>query len=220
MPIGVIFDMDGVLVDSGPPHHESWRILARKHGIEVSAERFNKTFGQRSADIIRGLWGDRVSEAEIGRLDAEKEAIYRELIAGNVPLMASCREALAALHAAGVMLAVGTSGPPENLELVLREGDLEKYFAATVHGFDIQRGKPAPDCFLLAAERSGLSPGECVVVEDAPVGVQAGVAAGMKVIGLAGTHAGKRLAEAGAVRVVQRLREITPEIVRSLLAGS
>jgi beta-phosphoglucomutase-like phosphatase (HAD superfamily) len=256
MPIGVIFDMDGVLVDSGPAHHQSWQILARRHGREVSAERFATTFGRPSRDIIRVIWGDSVSDEEVARLDADKEAIYRELIRGRVPLMPGCRETLAALHAAGLRLAVATSGPPENLKLVLREGGLGTYFAvqhttgdvasgpragrevlscgrrfgkptagaepgryemATVHGFDIARGKPAPDCFLLAATRLGLAPAECVVVEDAPVGIEAGLAAGMPVIALAGTHPVAVLIAAGAARVVKRLDEITPELVRQVM---
>ena len=213
---GVIFDMDGVLVDSGRAHHESWRALARRFGIEISEERFRASFGQPSRDIIRLIWGD-ASDDDVRRYDAEKEAIYRNLIRGRVPLMPGCRELLTRLRAAGLVLAVATSGPPENLELVLRAGGLADDFAATVHGFDIQHGKPAPDCFLLAAERIGLPPASCGVVEDAPVGVRAGVAAGMKVIGLAGTHPPAPLAAAGAAQVVAHLDEITPETVLALL---
>ncbi len=209
---GVIFDMDGVLVDSGPAHHESWRLLARRFGIEISEERFKASFGQPSRDIIRLIWGD-VSDDEVRRHDDDKEAIYRDLIRNRVPLMPGCRDTLLRLQAAGLVLAVATSGPPDNLELVLGEGDLGGFFAATIHGFDIEHGKPAPDCFLLAAERIGLPPAVCAVVEDAPVGVRAGVTAGMKVIGLAGTHPPEPLAKAGAVRIVSRLDEVTPELV-------
>ncbi len=213
---GVIFDMDGVLVDSGAAHHESWRILARRFGIEVSETRFKATFGQPSRDIVRLIWGE-VSDHDVRRHDAEKEAIYRDLVRGHVPLMPGARDLLARLRAAGLVLAVATSGPPENLELVLREGGLADYFAATVHAFDIQHGKPAPDCFLLAAERIGLPQASCIVVEDAPVGIRAGVAAGMKVIALAGTHPPELLVAAGAAQVVARLSAITPERVLELL---
>jgi beta-phosphoglucomutase-like phosphatase (HAD superfamily) len=125
---------------------------------------------------------------------------------------------LTRLRAAGLVRAVATSGPPENLKLVLQEGNLAEFFTATVHGFDIQHGKPAPDCFLLAAERVGLPPMACAVVEDAPVGVRAGVAAGMKVIGLAGTHPPEPLTQAGAACIGSRLAEVTPELVAALLA--
>ena len=218
MPYGAIFDMDGVLVDSGPAHHESWQRLAAKHDIDVPAERFQQSFGRPSRDIIRILWGERARDADIQRLDEEKEALYRELISGHIPLMPGCRKTLARLQKADVRLAVATSGPPENIELVLSEGLIANYIDATVDGFEIAAGKPAPDCFLLAAERLELPPECCVVVEDAPVGIQAATAAGMQAIALVGTHPAETLQSAGAAHVVRCLDEITPELVSRLVA--
>jgi len=218
MQRGVIFDMDGVLVDSGPAHAASWRVLAQKHGIEMSDELFRRSFGQTSRDIIRSLWSDDTGEEDIRRLDEEKEAIYRELITGQVPLTAGAPETLNALRQAGLVLAIATSGPRENVELVLSETALGPLFAAIVTGFDIEKGKPAPDCFLLAAQRAGLQPENCVVVEDAPVGIEAALAAGMKAIGFAGTHPAERLTQSGAGVVVEHLASITPELVAQLLA--
>lgn len=217
MPDGVIFDMDGVLVDSGAAHHESWQVVARRHGIDVSAERFNQTFGRPSRDIIRIVWGADVTDEQIDEIDGEKEAAYRDLVRGNIPLMPGCRDVLASLKDAGYALAVGTSGPPENVDLVLADGGIGDFFAARVHGFDIEHGKPAPDCFLLAAERLGQTPAQCVVIEDAPVGVQAGVAAGMRVIALVGTHPADPLRDAGALRVVERLGDVTPALIARVL---
>ena len=219
MPYGVIFDMDGVLVDSGPPHAESWRVLARQYGLEISDEDFKAHFGKTSRDIIRTFWGPQVSDDDIRRYDQDKERIYRELITGEVPLTAGARDLLATLSRAGYVLAVATSGPPENLDLVLQEAELASFFAATVHGFDVKRGKPAPDCFLLAAERAGLKPEDCVVVEDAPAGIQAARAAGMQPIGFAGTHPADRLRAAGAAATVERLADITAELVSGLLTA-
>ncbi len=159
---GVIFDMDGVLVDSGPAHHQSWQALADKCGVEVSAERFHSTFGRLSRDIIRIIWGESLSDDAVRQLDDEKEAIYRDLIGSHVPLMPGCRRTLEVLRKAGFRLAVATSAPPENLDLVLSQGLIASCFDAEVHGFEIAEGKPAPDCFLLAAERLGVSPAECV----------------------------------------------------------
>ena len=219
MPDGVIFDMDGVLVDSGPAHHESWQMLAKKHGLDVSAERFHQTFGRTSRNIIRTIWGESTSDEQVRGLDEEKEAIYRELIRNCVPLMPGGRELLIRLLSAGLVLAVATSGPPENMKLVLSEELIANYFEATVHGFEIARGKPAPDCFLLAAERLNLPPSSCVVIEDAPVGIESARAAGMPTIALAGTHPTQVLKAAGAAHVVQRLEEITLELVTQTLSA-
>lgn len=216
--VGVIFDMDGVIVASGPAHATSWRVLARRHGLVMSDAFFRECFGRTSRDIIRDLWRREMSDDEIRRIDEEKEAAYRELIRGMVPLSIGVRETIAGLLADGIALAIATSGPRENVALVLGETGIEPHFAAVVTGFDVQRGKPAPDCFLLAAERIGLDASACVVVEDAPVGIAAARAAGMPVIGYVGTHPAERLRESGADEVVPRLADITPRRVRRLLA--
>lgn len=215
----VIFDMDGVIVASGPAHAASWKLVARKHGITISDATFRETFGRPSRDIVRIIWGEHVTDDEIKRIDDEKEAAYRDLIRGMIPLSIGVREALAGLHAAGHAMAVATSGPRENVELVLNESGLATHFAATVTGFDVQHGKPAPDCFLLAAERIGIEPARCVVIEDAPVGVEAGVAAGMPVVGYIGTWPAERLREAGATVTIPMFRELTPQLVQSLMEG-
>jgi beta-phosphoglucomutase len=217
MPNGVIFDMDGVLVNSGEPHKASWQAVARQHGIDLTDEVFERTFGMSSREIVRKIWGPQISDDEVRRIDEEKERIYRRLISGNVPLSPGAHEAVERLAAAGYVLAVGTSGPRENLELVLNETGLGRYFAAAVNGLEVPHGKPAPDIFLKAAERAGLRPADCVVIEDAPVGIQAALTAGMKAIGYVGTHPAERLQEAGAARVVERLTQITPELIAEVL---
>ena len=217
MARGVIFDMDGVLVDSGPPHKESWRAVARQYGIDLTDEAFERTFGMSSREIVRKIWGPQITDEEVRQIDDEKERIYRDLIRNNVPLSLGARETVARLAQAPYVLAVGTSGPPENLELVLRASGLGPYFAATVNGLEVSHGKPAPDIFLKAAERAGLATQDCVVIEDAPVGIQAACAAGMKAIGYVGTHPAERLRDAGAVRVVEHLTDITPELVTKVL---
>jgi HAD superfamily hydrolase (TIGR01509 family) len=187
--------------------------------VAYSREAFDATFGMPSRDIIRCLWGDDVDDERVRQLDDRKEAAYRDLVRGMVPLTIGVREVLATLAEANLVLAVATSGPPENVDLVLDETGLRDCFRAVVHGFDVKHGKPAPDPYAEAARRAELSPGRCVVVEDAPVGIQSGLAAGMKVIGFEGTHPRAKLVEAGAHRVVGELKEITPGLVRDLLDG-
>ena len=217
---GVIFDMDGVLVASGPAHLASWKMLARKSGIDFDEAQFRATFGQTSRDILRMFWGEDLNEQQIRVLDDEKEAIYRELIDGVVPLTIGIRETLHGLATGGFVLSVATSGPPENLAAVVDTTGLASYFKAQVHGRDVPRGKPAPDVFLLAAERCGLAPQACVVVEDAPAGIEAAQAAGMPVVGLIGTHPLETLADAGATVTVEMLGQITPELVTGLLSAT
>ena len=212
----IIFDMDGVLVASGAAHAKSWQLAAQKHGRQVDDATFTTTFGRPSRDIIRIIWGQDVTDDKIAVIDGLKEQLYRELISGMVPLTVGVREVLAAFQAEGYQLAVGSSGPKENIDLVLNETGLRSMFSAVVNGFDIQHGKPAPDCFLLCAERMGVAPETCLVVEDAPVGIEAANAAGMKAVGLTGTHPAEPLHAAGAAEVVEDLRHVTPELAARL----
>lgn len=214
--LGVIFDMDGVLVDSFSAHRESWRLLARELGRDFTDEQFHQTFGQRSADIIRALFGPR-DDAETARLDARKESLYRDLIRGRVPVMPGATELIDRLHAGGFRLAVGSSGPPENVALVVDGMGLRSQFAAVVTGADVQRGKPDPQVFTLAAQRLRLPPQRCAVIEDAPVGIEAARRAGCYAVGLAGSHAMDALLAADMI--LMHLNELTGEILRRRLRG-
>ena len=118
----VIFDMDGVLVDSYAAHQESWRRLAAERGYRMTPGEFAATFGRTSREIIEQLWGHgRLSAAEIAQLDDLKEEYYRDLVRTKFPAMEGAVELIDALSAAGIRLAVGSSGPPENVELVLEK---------------------------------------------------------------------------------------------------
>src|ERR1043166_3998609 len=113
--LGVIFDMDGVLVDSYQPHLESWRRLASELGYSISDEQFDATFGRTSREIIRILFGPQHSDDEVRRLDARKEQLYRDAVRGRVPAMPGAIDLIRTLHDAGFKLAIGSSGPPENI---------------------------------------------------------------------------------------------------------
>lgn len=210
----VIFDMDGVLVDSYQPHYESWKRMADNHGLEMTQEQFRHTFGKTSREIIRDLWGDRIAEADIPARDAEKEAAYREIIQAHFPAIDGVSELLAALHGDGFKLAIGSSGPPENVAVVCRCLPGAEHFDVRVTGKDVQHGKPAPDVFLTAARRLGVEPAHCVVIEDAPVGVEAARRAGMGVVAITGTVGPDRLAAAD--KIITSHRELSPAIIRQI----
>ncbi|MBN2560153.1 MAG: HAD family phosphatase [Phycisphaerae bacterium] len=214
--VGVIFDMDGVLIDSYAPHLRSWRLLAGELDASITEMQFAATFGRTSREIIRELFGVQEPD-EVRLLDDRKEALYRDLIRGNVPEMPGARAMVEVLHAAGFLLGVGSSGPPENVALVCRDMGLGRFLSATVTGADVQRGKPDPQVFELVAQRMGVEASTCVVVEDAPAGIEAARRAGMRSIGLVGSHEAARLNSAD--RVVEYLSEIRPALIRELLAG-
>jgi beta-phosphoglucomutase len=217
-PAAVIFDMDGVLIDSYHAHLQSWREAARVEGLEIAEEQFAATFGKTSRESIAWLWRDRhFTDHQIKDFDHRKEAAFRRIIAARFPLMPGVVELLDSLAKAGFLLAIGSSGPPENVDQVLDKLAIRTLLSAVVTGADVTRGKPDPQVFLIAAERMGVSPARCVVVEDAALGIQAADSAGMKAIGLASTGR-TRASLAAADLVVDQLAEITPAAVRSLIS--
>lgn len=217
MADAVLFDVDGVLVDSFQAHFQSWLILAQENGFSFTREDFTSTFGRTSRDIIAALWpGDNLDSEQIRALDDRKEALFRGLIADDFPAMDGAVELIDALLDAGYLLAVGSSGPPENISLVLERLGREKAFAAVVTGMDVTAGKPDPQVYLLAAERLNIKPARCAVVEDAPAGIAAARAATMASIGLAST--GRTVQELGeADLVVRSLGELTPQVIGALI---
>ncbi len=213
---GVIFDLDGVLVDSYRAHFASWRALYGELGIDYSEAAFAADFGRTSRDILRRTLGEQPEE-RIRELDERKEAFFRDICRADFPAMDGAVELIDALAAAGFLLAVGSSGPPQNIALALAELHRSEKFAAVVTGQDVARGKPDPQVFQLAADRLGLPAGSCAVVEDAVHGIEAARRAGMAAVALCGTTTRNELAHAHLV--VDSLRELTPETVRRLIEG-
>ena len=220
LPCGAIFDLDGTLVDSFEAHWESWHAMCARHGVTLTRERFVRSFGMRNDRIIGMYWREDGKEPpppdKAAAYADEKEALYRAAVARSFPAMAGGRELLGRLHAAGWRLAVGTSGPPENLRAAVQGLDASRFFHAEVCGLDVAHGKPAPDIFLEAARRLGLPPSSCVVVEDAVPGIEAAHAAGMPCVAIC--SAGHTHAElAAADRVIDRFDELAVADVASLL---
>ena len=197
--LGVIFDLDGVLVDSGWAHKQAWRDLGEKEGFSMSDEVFCGTFGMQNCEIIPMLLERDVSGEEMGRMSDWKEQRYRELISERLVPVEGAAALVKDLKGGGFALAVGSSAPRENLELILGRLRVQSYFDALVTCEDVGRSKPAPDTFLKAAEKLGLSPGRCAVVEDAVAGVEAGKAAGMPVVAVTSTRSRAELAKADIV---------------------
>ena len=214
---GVIFDMDGVLIDSYHAHLAAFQRMLANYNLEMSAEQFSGIFGRTNPDIFSLLY-PRLNRADYDKLSDEKEAAFREIIAVNFPEMDGAAELIDALHAAGAILAIGSSGSPENVRTVLQMLPGGEHIKATTHAKEITRGKPDPEVFLNAAGKIGLAPTACVVVEDAPAGVKAGKAAGCAVIGITGTVARRHLE--GADLVIESLRDLTPAIFIDLMRSN
>jgi len=214
VPGAVLWDMDGTLVDSTEYHYLAWReTLSRRGGKEISREEFLATFGQRNDVVVRGFLGQGVPEQEVATIAQEKEARYRELVRQRgIALLPGVARWLERLSERGFAQALASSAPRANVEAVLAATGIGHYFAAIVAGEDVQHGKPHPEVFLLAAQRLGVPPERCVVVEDAPPGLEAARRAGMRSIGVCSNRAGLQ-----ADIVVGSLEELPEDVFEQLL---
>ena len=213
----VIFDVDGVLVDSYGAHFESWVALARETGTEMTEQQFRSNFGRTTREIIAETWPEAslLDEGQLHSLDLRKEALYRKILRREFPVMDGAVELIDALQNVGYLLALGSSGPPENVAAALDGLDRTNAINAVVTGEDVRCGKPDPQVFLVAAQRLGVGPEACAVVEDAPAGVTAANRAGMVSIGLVGTVSQEDLSD--ATMVVKSLTELSPHVIGGLL---
>jgi beta-phosphoglucomutase len=213
--IGVIFDLDGVLVDTGPFHRQSWYDLAAKEGFDMSDELFYSTFGMQNYKIIPMLAGRQLPTEDIERMSEWKERRYRELIADKLELMDGAKALLEDLKSNDFLLAIGSSAPQANLDVVLQHCNIRDYFDTCVTGEDVRNSKPAPDTFLKAAERLKLLPEYCVVIEDSIPGIQAGNAAGMAVVAITTTR--KRQELKNADMIIDSLTELNANILEQVV---
>ena len=180
----LIFDMDGTIVDNMRFHDDAWEIWHRDNGLPFERDGFfARTAGKANAEILASYFPNAAA-AEIDRLSEVKEELYRANFRPHVAPLAGLLALMARAEAAGVKMAVATAAPPANIEVVLDTLAIRDRFATVVSPSQGYRGKPHPDMFLAAAERMGVAPADCLVFEDAPLGVEAAKAAGMRAVAL------------------------------------
>ena len=180
----VLWDLDGTLVDSAEYHWQSWRDTMAAEGVAVTHAQFLASFGQRNDRILRGWLGD-IDAGRIERIAEAKESAYRRLAAdGGLIALPGAAEWVRRLHDSGWRQAIASSAPRLNVDVMLRALQLDPWFDAIVSAEDVTICKPDPQVFLTAAERLGVDPPSCIVVEDAEAGVEAARRAGMRCIGV------------------------------------
>jgi beta-phosphoglucomutase family hydrolase len=194
----VLFDLDGVIVDSREFHMQAWEQWARDFAVEHAPAYFHDMFGRRNDAIIGGLLPD-IDPERLRELAAHKEELFRSLALGNVVALPGVVRLLQALDERGIRRAIVTSTPRANLDVILESLGLAERFHALVAEEDARLGKPDPEGFLVAAQRLDVVPESSVVIEDAPAGLQAAAAAGMRSIGVTTTHAAAALTDATIV---------------------
>ena len=185
--IALIFDMDGVIIDSNPLHRQAWAAFNRRYGLETTEAMQRRMYGKRNDEIVRDYFGEGISPEEVDARGRAKERLYREMLTGRTEemLVPGLRAFLERYR--DLPMGVGSNAEPENIALVLDETGLRRYFRAVVDGHQVRHAKPHPEVYLRVAELLETDPAECVVFEDSHSGAAAAVAAGMRVIGISTT---------------------------------
>jgi beta-phosphoglucomutase len=209
----VLWDMDGVIVDSADYHFKSWRHVLEVEGFTLDYVRFRSTFGQRNDTILRDIFGVDYPDRDIARVGDAKEAHYRTLVEENgIDPLPGVIGWMKTLAEAGWKQAVASAAPRANVLAIVDELGIAGVFGALTGAEDVTRGKPDPQVYLTAAARLGVLPMYCVVIEDAPAGIEGAKRAGMKSIGVLTSHG-----ELDGDIVVERLTDLDPDAFDTLI---
>jgi beta-phosphoglucomutase family hydrolase len=186
--LALIFDMDGVIIDSNPLHREAWAAFNRRYGLETTPEMHEAMYGRRNDQIVRGFFGNELTDDEVRARGAAKEALYREMMGNRLEqmLVPGIRPFLE--RNAPAPLALATNAEPENVTYLLDHARLRGCFRAVITGAEVHHPKPHPEIYRCAADLLGVPAANCIVFEDSFTGIAAARAAGMRVVGLCTTH--------------------------------
>jgi HAD superfamily hydrolase (TIGR01509 family) len=187
---GVLWDLDGTLIDSAGHHWVAWRDTLANEGRSVTPGDFANSFGKRNDAILHELFGHRIETKWIERVSEAKEQAYRRLLRERgLELLPGVLAWLERLRSAGWRQALASSAPRPNIDAAFDSlAALGRYLDTVVSADEVGRGKPDPAIFLEAARRLGVPPGRCIVVEDAPAGLEGARRAGMRSIGVLSEH--------------------------------
>ncbi|MHB0857576.1 MAG: HAD family hydrolase [Anaerolineae bacterium] len=210
----ILWDMDGVLTDSGDAHFSAWQALFDELGGSVSREQFNETFGMANPAILQRWLGKDTPDARIQAVAARKEQLFRERIRSGVRILPGVEQWLARARDQGYRQVVASSGEMANIAAVVSTFSLGNWFDALLSGAFLPRSKPDPALFLQAAAAVGAAPSDCLVVEDGIVGVEAARRAGMRCLAVTTTHPADRLSAAD--QVVDSLADLTENALERL----
>ena len=191
----VILDMDGVIIDSNPYHKIALRQFCKMHGYHLTEDELrNKIYGRTNKEWIANLFERKLSPEELISLEEEKESLFREIYKKDIKPLPGLRDFLDKLVRCKIPRAIGTSAPRSNVDFVLSNTGLEKYFSVILDETDVDHGKPNPEIYYKVAAKLRLPPLQCLVFEDSLSGVKAAQAAEAKVVGVATTHSKAELA--------------------------
>lgn len=212
---GIIFDMDGVLVDNAEFHVRAFEMFQQRYGVGKPFT--TDLFGRTNKAILEILMPETVAEKGWHTLSQEKEEVYRNEFREQLKPVEGLLDLLAACKAEGIKCAIGSSACKENVEFIIDLFGLEDYIDAWCCEDDVTLGKPDPEVYLKSIAKLGLTPADCVVFEDATAGITAGNRAGCKVVALTTSNPRELLEKTEADMIIDDFRDISIERLRKLV---
>jgi HAD superfamily hydrolase (TIGR01509 family) len=220
LPAAVIFDMDGVLVDTSPFHIRKWEALLADHGIVFDRKALPKlVLGPANEPTLRHFFGNRITADDGRRLSEELEAKFRKAFAPHAKPIPGVERLICECHDHGVLVALASAAISKNVNFILEALELRPFFHVILTGDEITESKPHPEIYAKTAQKLGLLPAHCVAIEDSFVGIEAAKRAGMKCVAVASTFTAPELrAHTHADLVIQNLEALNLEKLRELFA--
>jgi len=212
---GVVFDMNGVIIDDERIHQQSWRYFCRKYGFKLTEDEFkNKVFGRTEADTLAYLFKSKLSDNQVSQYSNERISTIIQVVKDTVKIATGLKQFLQELHDQSIPLAIATSSRKPYTDFIIDFLEIRPFFKSIITAEDIKKGKPDPEIYLLAAHRLSVSPKNCLAFEDSLSGIKSAKRAGMKVIGIATTHRPEELTSANMV--INSFQEVTVSGLKKL----
>ena len=196
---GIIFDMDGTIVDSLPYHYEAWKIFFNENKVENFSEKLNEYKGGGTLDLMRTVYGNQYSKKELKKMSEDKEKIFRKIYKGEIKQILGFKKFLDELKSKDIMVGLASNAIRKNVSMIINELEIYDYFDSIICGDEVINGKPNPEMFNETIDRFNINKDECLIFEDSLEGVLAAKNSGVKVIGITSSSSNKVLKDAGCI---------------------
>ena len=196
---GIIFDMDGTIVDSLPYHYEAWKIFFNENKVENFSEKLNEYKGGGTLDLMRTVYGNQYSKKELKKMSEDKEKIFRKIYKGEIKQILGFKKFLDELKSKDIMIGLASNAIRKNVSMIINELEIYDYFDSIICGDEVINGKPNPEMFNETIDRFNINKDECLIFEDSLEGVLAAKNSGVKVIGITSSSSNKVLKDAGCI---------------------
>ena len=209
---GIIFDMDGTIVDSLPYHYEAWKIFFNENKVENFSEKLNEYKGGGTLDLMRTVYGNQYSKKELKKMSEDKEKIFRKIYKGEIKQILGFKNFLDELKSKDIMVGLASNAIRKNVSMILNELEIYDHFDSIICGDEVINGKPNPEMFNESIDRFNINKNDCLIFEDSIEGVEGAINSGIKAIGVTSSYSNKILMDAGATETIENYININNKL--------